>query len=61
VPFQSGLRVVVVFSFVTAWSMLTWFERLNREVYTLLHPMIPQNKTGKTKKERSTRRMVTSP
>jgi hypothetical protein len=36
-PFSPGLWIVMVFSFVAAWSMLAGFERLNREVYILLH------------------------
>jgi len=52
-PFSSSLRILMGFSFVAPRSMLSGFERFNREVYVLLHLIMPP-KNKKSKKGKKT-------
>ena len=57
-PFPAVFWVFMEFSFVAARSMPAGFERINREVQVLLHPM---NRPVDLKKEKREELWVTSP
>ena len=42
-PFLSSLRIIMTFSFVASRPVFARFERLDREVYALLHSINSQN------------------